>query len=500
MEALGPPGTKNEAVEQPRSGEEPRRENDANRRSPLQLNGNSGKLMQPVMTLSMVEARLSALSVNDKATFEGSRDEKEPVVGAAEARAPISTTPSQAKPASPPPPTSPTSSPAEAIPLPQPPPPPPPAPEEKAEVVEEAGEGAAVAAIITGAPKSDDEISSAAPSTAATERQFALKILVPGAISGCLIGRGGAIINQVQTATSTKIKLSQNNEYFPGTRDRVGLITGDPDNIIAAVADVVERLVEKQRSIRQLIGRRGYVEAGETDEEQSMPLRRSVSAPVPGRWTQSQSQRQQQHAEMATPAPPQYQHPQQIISPQLQLQRQPQSPHGAFAFGEHEGIGTLMTPSGGGGGGGTGAGAGGGIGPGGFGPESEYGRTSQPGAGGPVDSQWDFYGAGGVELPQVWEGFGGGDDLLYERRGGGAGAVGGAGGGGGGGGAGGAGGGGSYIPGASQGGGSLGSEGGYEGMGASGGPRKIQAGVEQRGGSAQRYRQQLTVGVARVVG
>lgn len=40
-------------------------------------------------------------------------------------------------------------------------------------------------------------------------------------MTGIIIGKGGATINQLNISTGAKIKLSQNNEFFPTTSDRV---------------------------------------------------------------------------------------------------------------------------------------------------------------------------------------------------------------------------------------------------------------------------------------
>ncbi|CAM9963934.1 unnamed protein product, partial [Discosporangium mesarthrocarpum] len=77
--------------------------------------------------------------------------------------------------------------------------------------------------------------------------RFGLKILIPGAMAGCLIGKEGCIINQLQTVTSTRIKLSQKSEFFPGTQDRVGLIHGEPAGVASAVTQMLRRLKETGR-------------------------------------------------------------------------------------------------------------------------------------------------------------------------------------------------------------------------------------------------------------
>ncbi len=57
--------------------------------------------------------------------------------------------------------------------------------------------------------------------------------------------QGGRIINQLQTSTGTRVKLSQKNEFFPGTHDRVALVQGeDPKMVADAVAEMLRRLRE----------------------------------------------------------------------------------------------------------------------------------------------------------------------------------------------------------------------------------------------------------------
>ena len=50
---------------------------------------------------------------------------------------------------------------------------------------------------------------------------FLFKLLCPQSITGFIIGRKGAIINQLNHSTGAKIRLSQNNEFYPGTMDRI---------------------------------------------------------------------------------------------------------------------------------------------------------------------------------------------------------------------------------------------------------------------------------------
>ncbi|CAN0071884.1 unnamed protein product, partial [Sphacelaria rigidula] len=78
--------------------------------------------------------------------------------------------------------------------------------------------------------------------------KFGLKVLVPGITAGCLIGKGGRIISQLQTSTGTRVKLSQKDEFFPGTHDRVALVQGEKPAMVAeAVSEMLRRLTEASR-------------------------------------------------------------------------------------------------------------------------------------------------------------------------------------------------------------------------------------------------------------
>lgn len=76
-------------------------------------------------------------------------------------------------------------------------------------------------------------------------------VCVISCLCPCRVGgvQGGKIINQLQTATGTRVKLSQKNEFFPGTHDRVALVQGEDPNMVAeAVAEMLRRLREVKRN------------------------------------------------------------------------------------------------------------------------------------------------------------------------------------------------------------------------------------------------------------
>jgi len=72
----------------------------------------------------------------------------------------------------------------------------------------------------------------------------AMKILIPSASCGPLIGKGGANIAELNKITSARIRISPNRTVFPGTNDRVAVLTGPGEVVMNAIDVVVKRLFE----------------------------------------------------------------------------------------------------------------------------------------------------------------------------------------------------------------------------------------------------------------
>lgn len=71
-----------------------------------------------------------------------------------------------------------------------------------------------------------------------------IKILCPNTAIGSIIGRGGAVINLMNQSTGARIKLSQNQDFFPMTDDRVIGITGSLECIAIAIGELVTKIIE----------------------------------------------------------------------------------------------------------------------------------------------------------------------------------------------------------------------------------------------------------------
>ena len=72
---------------------------------------------------------------------------------------------------------------------------------------------------------------------------FTLKFLISPSAAGSVIGKGGATINEFQALTGTRIQLSRNREVFPGTNDRVVILSGDLKAILQVLHLIMTKLV-----------------------------------------------------------------------------------------------------------------------------------------------------------------------------------------------------------------------------------------------------------------
>lgn len=59
-----------------------------------------------------------------------------------------------------------------------------------------------------------------------------LKILIPNYAAGAIIGKGGTNIGDLQNQYGAKIRLSPSREFYPGTEERIVILTGDVSQII----------------------------------------------------------------------------------------------------------------------------------------------------------------------------------------------------------------------------------------------------------------------------
>ena len=77
------------------------------------------------------------------------------------------------------------------------------------------------------------------------ENTFHLKLLIPSVAAGAIIGKGGETIAEVQKNVGARVKMSKANDFYPGTNERVCLITGSKEAITDVCCFLTEKVKEK---------------------------------------------------------------------------------------------------------------------------------------------------------------------------------------------------------------------------------------------------------------
>lgn len=97
-----------------------------------------------------------------------------------------------------------------------------------------------------GAPaaKSSPNNSQSLPPSDGIETSY-LRFLASNAEAGSIIGKGGTTISDFQSRSNARIQLSRNYEYFPGTSDRVIMVSGTIDEVLEAVELILTKLLNE---------------------------------------------------------------------------------------------------------------------------------------------------------------------------------------------------------------------------------------------------------------
>ncbi|CAN1238600.1 Protein BTR1 [Linum grandiflorum] len=77
------------------------------------------------------------------------------------------------------------------------------------------------------------------------EKTAYIKFLVSNAAAGSVIGKGGSTITDFQSQSGARIQLSRNYEFFPGTSDRIIMISGNIEDVLKAVELVLAKLLSE---------------------------------------------------------------------------------------------------------------------------------------------------------------------------------------------------------------------------------------------------------------
>lgn len=77
------------------------------------------------------------------------------------------------------------------------------------------------------------------------EKKTYLKFLVSNASAGSVIGKGGSTITDFQKESGAHIQLSRNQDFFPGTADRIILLSGKIDQVLKAMDLILNKLLSE---------------------------------------------------------------------------------------------------------------------------------------------------------------------------------------------------------------------------------------------------------------
>ncbi|MCD7447243.1 Protein btr1 [Datura stramonium] len=83
------------------------------------------------------------------------------------------------------------------------------------------------------------------PSSDHEENKISVKFLLSNAEAGSIIGKGGSTISDFQSRSGARIQLSRNNEFFPGTMDRIVMVSGPIDDVLKAVDLILNKLLDE---------------------------------------------------------------------------------------------------------------------------------------------------------------------------------------------------------------------------------------------------------------
>ncbi|KAE8683238.1 Protein BTR1 [Hibiscus syriacus] len=80
------------------------------------------------------------------------------------------------------------------------------------------------------------------------EKLTYIRFLVSNAAAGSVIGKGGSTITDFQSKSGAQIQLSRNHEFFPGTSDRIIMVSGTVDEILKVTELILAKLLNEIES------------------------------------------------------------------------------------------------------------------------------------------------------------------------------------------------------------------------------------------------------------
>eukprot|EP00246_Nothoceros_aenigmaticus_P006924 TRINITY_DN2034_c0_g1_i2.p1 TRINITY_DN2034_c0_g1~~TRINITY_DN2034_c0_g1_i2.p1 ORF type:complete len:370 (-),score=36.13 TRINITY_DN2034_c0_g1_i2:486-1595(-) len=84
-----------------------------------------------------------------------------------------------------------------------------------------------------------------APAENVSSAPSSVRFLISNAAAGSVIGKGGATISDFQAQSGARIQLSRNHEYFPGTTDRIILLSGSVSEVLTALHLILTKILNE---------------------------------------------------------------------------------------------------------------------------------------------------------------------------------------------------------------------------------------------------------------
>ncbi|CAL0316799.1 unnamed protein product [Lupinus luteus] len=83
------------------------------------------------------------------------------------------------------------------------------------------------------------------PTHDSEEKPTYVRFLVSNSAAGSVIGKGGSTVTDFQSQSGARIQLSRNHEFFPGTSDRIIMVSGTINEILSALELILSKLLSE---------------------------------------------------------------------------------------------------------------------------------------------------------------------------------------------------------------------------------------------------------------
>ncbi|CAM8949081.1 hypothetical protein QQ045_015877 [Rhodiola kirilowii] len=94
-----------------------------------------------------------------------------------------------------------------------------------------------------GSPKRSEQLKSSNPESG--ESFTHIRFLVSNSEAGSVIGKGGNTITEFQSESGARIQLSRTHELFPGTGDRIIMVSGNVEEVLNAMYLILKKLLSE---------------------------------------------------------------------------------------------------------------------------------------------------------------------------------------------------------------------------------------------------------------